>query len=81
MFKQAGITSVSSFEEMVDCVLAFYWLPLPAGRRLAILSGMGGTNIGTADNCILMGLEIAKLSDRTLQRLKELIPAAGTCSW
>jgi|WetSurMetagenome_2_1015567.scaffolds.fasta_scaffold32336_2 acyl-CoA synthetase (NDP forming) len=78
MFKQAGITSVNSFEEMVDCILAFYWLPLPEGKRLAILSGMGGTNIGTADNCILMGLEIAKLSERTLQRLKELIPSAGT---
>jgi acetate---CoA ligase (ADP-forming) subunit alpha len=78
MFKQAGIVSVHSFEEMVDCILAFYWLPLPAGKRVAIVSGMGGTNIGTADNCIMMGLEIAKLGERTYQKLNEIIPAAGT---
>ncbi|MBN1191952.1 MAG: CoA-binding protein [Dehalococcoidales bacterium] len=78
MFKQAGITSVSSFEEMVDCILAFYWLPLPQGKRVAIISGMGGTNIGTADNCINLGLEIARFSEETLRRLGELIKSAGT---
>jgi acyl-CoA synthetase (NDP forming) len=78
MFRQAGITSVSSFEEMVDCILAFYWLPLPAGKRIAILSGMGGTNIGTADNCIALGLEIAKFSEATYRGLENLIHSAGT---
>ena len=78
MFKQAGITAVHSFEEMVGCILAFYWLPLPQGRRVAILSGMGGTNIGTADNCVMMGLEIARLGDGTRERLGQLLTSAGT---
>jgi acyl-CoA synthetase (NDP forming) len=78
MFKQAGITPVGSFEEMVDCVLAFYHLPLPAGKRIAILSGMGGTNIGTADSCIMLGLEIARFSQATLNGLEKLVRSAGT---
>ena len=78
MFKQAGVTSVSSFEEMTDCLLAFSWLPLPQGKRVGIVSGMGGTNVGTADNCIIAGLEIAKFSQNTLNRLAQVLPAYGT---
>jgi len=42
MVKQAGIINVNSFEEMTDCLLAFSWLPLPEGKRVGIISGMGG---------------------------------------
>ena len=78
MFKQAGIISVNSIEEVADCVLAFYRLPLPKGKRVAILSGMAGTNVGTADNCLMMGLEMAKYSENTNQRLSKILPAIGT---
>ena len=78
MFKQAGIISVNSIEEVVDCSLAFYWFPLPKGKKVAILSGMAGTNVGTADNCLMMGLEIAQYSEKTNQRLSEILPAIGT---
>ncbi len=80
MFKQSGIISVSNFEEITDCLLAFSWLPLPRGRRVAIISGMGGTNVGTADNCTLMGLEIARFSETTSQKLAQILPAFGTAS-
>ena len=78
MFKQAGIISVNSMEEVVNCVLAFYRQPLPKGKRVAILSGMAGTNVGTADNCLMMGLEMAKYSDATNQKLSNLLPSIGT---
>jgi acyl-CoA synthetase (NDP forming) len=78
MFKQAGIISINSIEEMADCVSAFYWLPLPKGKRVAILSGMAGTNVGTADNCLMMGLEMAKYSGVTNQRLSKILPVIGT---
>jgi acetyltransferase len=78
VFRQSGIISVGSFEEIVDCLLAFYWMPQPAGKRVAILSGMGGTNVGTADSCIAMGLEIARFSDDTNEKLGKIIPAVGT---
>jgi acyl-CoA synthetase (NDP forming) len=78
MFKQAGIIRVNSIEEVVDCVLGFYRLPLPNGRRVAILSGMAGTNVGTADNCLMLGLEMAKYTETTNQKLLQLLPAIGT---
>jgi acetate---CoA ligase (ADP-forming) subunit alpha len=78
MFKQSGIISVHSLEEVADCVTAFSWLPLPKGKRTAILSGMAGTNVGTADNCLMLGLELAKYTENTNQRLLEILPAIGT---
>lgn len=77
MFKQSGIIGVSSFEELTDCLMAFSWLPMPKGKRVAIVSGMGGTNVGTTDNCIKIGLEIAKLNGFTQKRLAEVLPPAG----
>jgi acetyl-CoA synthetase (ADP-forming) len=78
MFEQAGIISVRSFEEIVDCLFCLYYLPLPGGRRIAVVAGMGGTNVGTTDNCIELGLEMAKLSSATLERLTQLLPPVGT---
>ncbi len=78
MFEQAGIISVRSFEEIVDCLSCLYRLPLPKGRRIAVVAGMGGTNVGTTDNCIELGLEMARLSDATLERLTQLLPPIGT---
>ena len=80
MVKQSGIVSVNSFEEITDCLMAFSWLPLPAGKRVAIISGMGGTNVGTADNCIMMGLEIAKFSEKTSEELDRILPPVGTAA-
>ena len=78
MFEQAGIISVRSFEEIVDCLSCLYRLPLPKGRRIAVVAGMGGTNVGTTDNCIELGLEMARLSGETLERLAQLLPPVGT---
>lgn len=78
MFRQTGIINVTCVEEVVDCTLAFHYLPLPKGRRVAIITGQGGTGVGTADNCLALGLELAELSDGTIFRMKEILPAMGT---
>ena len=39
---------------------------------------MAGTNVGTADNCLMMGLEMANYSDSTNQKLLNLLPTIGT---
>jgi len=78
MFEQAGIISVRSFEEIVDCLFCLYYLPLPKGKRIAVVAGMGGTNVGTTDNCIELGLEMARLSGATLEKLAQLLPPVGT---
>ena len=78
MFKQAGIIGVTSFEEMTDSLLAFCWLSLPNGRRIALISGMGGTGVGTSDNCTMMGLTLASFNEATQQKLRQILPDVGT---
>jgi acyl-CoA synthetase (NDP forming) len=78
MFKQAGIIDVTSVAEVVDCAVAFHFLSLPKGRRVAVIGGQGGTGVATADNCYALGLELPELSERTVARLREVLPPVGT---
>lgn len=78
MFKQTGIVNVSSVEEVVDLAVAFHYLPLPKGRRVAVIGGQGGTGVGTADNCYALGLELPRLSGKSVARLREVLPPVGT---
>ena len=78
MFKQTGIVDVTSVAEVVDCAVAFQYLPLPKGPRVAVIGGQGGTGVGTADNCHALGLELPTLSARTVARLREVLPPIGT---
>jgi len=78
MVKQTGIVNVASVEDVVDCAVAFHYLPLPKGRRIAIIGGQGGTGVGTADNCYNLGLELPRLGEKTVARLREVLPPVGT---
>ena len=78
MFKQTGIINVTSVAEVVDCAVAFHNLPLPKGPRVAVIGGQGGTGVGTADNCYALGLELPRLAERTVARLREVLPPIGT---
>lgn len=77
MFRQAGIIGVSSSEELLDCLLAFYYQPVPKGRRVAIVASQGGAGVGTADACIRLGLDVVRLSDRTIHKLTPMISPVG----
>lgn len=77
-FAQTGIISAHSAEEMLDYLQAFYYLPLPQGRRVGIVSGPGGPAVTASDACIESGLELAELSQHTKRRIAELIPPVGT---
>lgn len=75
---QTGMISANSAEELLDCLEAFYFLPLPKGGRAAIVSAMGGLGVTIADACIECGLEVATLSEHTRRRLEEFVPPVGT---
>jgi acyl-CoA synthetase (NDP forming) len=78
MFKQTGIIDVTSVAEVVDCAVAFNYLPLPKGPRVGVIGGQGGTGVGTADNCYALGLELPALGEKTVARLREVLPPVGT---
>ena len=75
--RQAGVISVKSFEEVIDSLYALHLQPLPRGRRVAIISGPGGTAVSTTDRCLEMGLEIPPFSAHTFERLRKAMPPVG----
>ncbi len=57
MLKQAGAIEVSSFEEMINVLLALEQ-PLPKGRRLLIITNGGGYGVIASDMAERMGFEL-----------------------
>jgi acyl-CoA synthetase (NDP forming) len=75
--RQAGIITVASFEEALDCLYAFHLHPLPRGKRIGIISGPGGTAVGTTDRCFQLGLEVPQFSQDTIEKLRKVMPPVG----
>lgn len=78
LFRQAGIIRTDTLEELFDVGAVLAHQPLPAGRRVAILTNAGGPAILAADACEARGLEIAHLSDQTLAGLSEFLPKTAS---
>ena len=73
--KQAGATRVSDVEELSDTVKAFCTLPLMQERRIGIITYTGGFGIMGLDACQKFGLEVAKPSSLSIDRLSAVSPS------
>jgi len=73
-FKQAGILTVGSSEELLDVGKALTMCPLPAGNKVAVLSGQAGPGMAACDVCEMEGLLIPPFSRETQKRVEELLP-------
>ena len=73
-FKQAGILTVGSSEELLDAAKALALCPLPEGNRVAVLSGQAGPGMAACDVCEMEGLIIPPFSAETQRKVKELLP-------
>ncbi|RJP14321.1 MAG: hypothetical protein C4520_21645 [Candidatus Abyssobacteria bacterium SURF_5] len=78
MFRQSGITHVRSLHEWADAIIAFALLPKPQGRRVFLIGGGGGNSVGNSDTCIREGLDVPRLSEASMNRLRETVPVAGS---
>lgn len=76
--KQAGILRVHSFEELLEVVKAFSFLPLPRGNGVAVIHYTGAGCVIAADACQKEGLELAELSPATVEAIGEITPAWHT---
>lgn len=74
-FRQAGVTRVHNVDEMFDAAVCFAHLPLPRGRRVAIISEGGGDNSVAADNAETCGLEVPVLAPEVQERIKPFLLA------
>jgi acetyltransferase len=77
-FRQAGIIEIREIHEAADLAQAFLAGKLPAGRRVAVMGGSGGSAIVFADAAEQCGLALAALSDETRERLAAVIPEIGS---
>jgi len=77
LFRQLGVVRVSDAEELVDAAYIATRAPLPAGRRLLILTISGGAGVQMADAAADLGLEVPSPSAAAQEELKALLPFAG----
>ncbi len=73
-FRQSGVIEAETTGELLDFAKAFEFLPVPKGNRVAIMTRGGGWGVITADACRSNGLELAELSDETIETLDRLLP-------
>jgi acetyl coenzyme A synthetase (ADP forming)-like protein len=78
LFRQAGVIRTTRLEELFDVATLLSHQPLPAGRRVAIVTNAGGPAILAADACEAGGLELASLSDATRTELRSFLPASAS---
>jgi len=72
--RQAGVVLADQPMDMLDLSAAFASLPLPAGRRVAIVTLGGGWGVVTSDLCSEYGLEVAELSPAIIAEIDKLLP-------
>lgn len=74
LFAQAGIVAARGLGELLDVAALLAHQPVPAGRRVAIVSNAGGAGVLAADACADAGLAVPALGERTRRVLGDLLP-------
>lgn len=69
-----GIVRADTVPEFMNYAKGFDYQPAPSGRNVAVLSLSGANAVMTSDYVSQSMLELAELSDETLERIKELVP-------
>ncbi|AIY18143.1 acetate--CoA ligase family protein [Pimelobacter simplex] len=75
--RAAGASLVDTPAQAVELAHLLLGGPLPAGRRVAIVSDSGGQGAIAADTFARHALEVPRLSDATRSALAGLLPAAA----
>ncbi|MEN6463741.1 MAG: acetate--CoA ligase family protein [Syntrophaceae bacterium] len=72
--RQAGVIPASQPQDLLDLSAAFSSLPLPKGRRVAVMTLGGGWGVTTTDACIESGLEVPPITDDLIAEIDEVLP-------
>jgi acetyl coenzyme A synthetase (ADP forming)-like protein len=74
LFQQSGVIRAETIDEMFDVAACLDAQPLPAGRRVAVITNAGGPGILAVDACEANGLAVVEFSAGTAARLAEFLP-------
>ncbi|MFC2044942.1 acetate--CoA ligase family protein [Chloroflexota bacterium] len=72
--KQTGAIQVRDFQEMMDVVLAFSFLPPVRGNRVGVVGGGGGASVLSADEWEEAGFNLPPLPPEIEAEIKEKLP-------
>ena len=72
--RQAGVATATTPDELVDVAACLAYLPLPQGRRVAVVTNGGGPGVLAADEVALNNLTLADLPEDLLAELDRLFP-------
>jgi len=73
--RQAGVVTCTSPDEVVNLGTCLAYLPLPKGRRVAIITQGGGAGVIAADEVARQGLRLAELPPELYESLDPLLPS------
>jgi acetyltransferase len=73
-FRRAGIVRVDAIMDLFNCAEALAMQSNPDGPNLTIITNAGGPAIMATDHLAERGGKISKLSDSTIQNLKNVLP-------
>ena len=73
-FRQSGILTAQSSEELLDTAKALALSSLPEGNHVAVLSGQAGPGMAACDVCETEGLALPSFSQESQQRIESLLP-------
>jgi len=77
LFHQTGVIRAETLEQMLALASGLAAQPLPAGRRVGIITNAGGPAILCADACETGGLALPELSARTKSTLAAFLPSTA----
>jgi acetyl coenzyme A synthetase (ADP forming)-like protein len=77
LFRQTGVIRAETLDEMFDLAAVLGNQPLPAGRRVGIVTNAGGPAILCTDACEAGGLSVPELSKAVRAELATFLPPAA----
>jgi acyl-CoA synthetase (NDP forming) len=76
--RQTGAIRVEDFEEMIDLITTFAFMPVPRGLKAVLLGVGGGASVRSSDECEQAGLTLPPLPESLQSEIGQVVPPAGS---
>ena len=78
LLQQSGVIREYSLKNLFATAKVFANCPIPKGDRVAIITNSGGPGIMATDAVCEYGMQMAKISDTTKEKLRSFLPSAAS---
>ena len=78
LLNQSGVIREYSLKNLFSTAKVFATSPIPKGDRVAIITNSGGPGIMATDAICEYGLQMAKITDATKEKLRSFLPSAAS---